>query len=648
MIMCGICGKMLFREGPVDSSLIEKMSSIMSHRGPDDRGVYISRKIGLGHRRLSIIDLQTGKQPLSNENDTVWVVFNGEIYNFRDLRNELLQRGHIFKTHTDTEVIVHLYEEHGETFVSKLRGMFAIALWDETSETLILARDRVGIKPLYYFMSDDCLLFASEIKSILVDDLVPKAVDLNGIKLLLTYYYIPGEETLLRGIKKLLPGHYLKVRNGRCIVREYWDLSFPPLRRNISIREAEEALVGIVRQSVRDHMISDVPVGFLLSGGVDSTALLSHAVEETDRKIRTFTIGFEGRNFADERYYARLAAKRFGTEHYDMTISANDFLAFLPKYVWHMEEPVCEPPAVALYYVSRLAKDHVKVLLSGEGGDEAFAGYQNYRNLVWLERIKKVAGPLRHAGGRLVTLLTKTAALKRFNKYGHLMRMDFEKYYLSRSSNPLTFLNKNSNNFFNLDLLHADTAGEVDKYRESLLPHMTNLNLLNKMLYIDTKTWLPDDLLVKADKITMANSIELRVPLLDHVVLEYAASLPARYKLKGFTTKYLLKKAFEGRVPNEILYRKKTGFPVPYDQWLSNELNEYIHDVLLDERAINRGYFRRDAIEQLLDANSRRPTCSKEIFLLVALELWHRSFIDQAAMIGFPGRIAYIAETRAN
>ncbi len=631
--MCGICGKMLFRrEGPIDRSLIERMSSVISHRGPDDSGVYISRKIGLGHRRLSIIDLQTGKQPLSNESNTVWVVFNGEIYNFQELRSELIKHGHVFRTHTDTEVIVHLYEEHREAFVSKLRGMFAIALWDETSETLILARDRVGIKPLYYYISDECLLFGSEIKSLLVDKLVPREIDLNGIRLLLMYNYIPGGDTLLRGVKKLLPGHYLKVRDGKCVDNEYWDLSFVPQRKNISIEDAEEQLVDILRKSVREHMISDVPVGFLLSGGVDSTALLSHAVDQTDKKISTFTIGFEGRDFADERYYARIAAERFGTEHYSMSITAADFRDFLPRYVWHMEEPICEPPAVALYYVSKLAKDHVKVLLSGEGGDEAFAGYQNYRNLFWLERIKRVAGPFRAMSGQIVSLLTQTAALQKFNKYGHFMGMEFEEYYFSRSSNPLTYMNKNAGHVYNDLLLHSGTQNDgYDSYRKSLFPRVKNLDLLNKMLYIDTKTWLPDDLLVKADKITMANSIELRVPLLDHVVLEYAASLPVDFKLKGFTTKYVLKKAFEEYVPHEILYRKKTGFPVPYDQWLSNELNEYTHDVLLDKQTINRGYFRREAIEQLLDANSRRPTCSKEIFLLVALELWHRSFIDQSA-----------------
>ena len=628
--MCGICGKLLLSEtGAVEPALIAKMNSAMSHRGPDDSGVYTARNIGLGHRRLSIIDLQTGKQPLSNEDNTVWVVFNGEIYNFRELRNELLRRGHTFKTQTDTEVIVHLYEDHGEDFVQKLRGMFAIALWDETSETLILARDRVGIKPLYYFMNDDCLLFGSEIKSILADPAVPRDVDLNGLRLLLAYYYIPGADTLLKGVKKLLPGHCLIVSNGKVVDKEYWDLSFVPHQEGLTIEEATEGLVGTLRRSVREHMISDVPVGFLLSGGVDSTGLLSLAVEETGKKFCSYTVGFEGETFADERPYARLASEKYGTDHHEISLTAKEFLDFLPNYVWYMEEPICEPPAVALYYVSKLAKDHVKVLISGEGGDEAFAGYESYRNLLWLERIKGAVGPLKHVVGQIISSFTQMGASGKLGRYGRLMGMEFEDYYLSRSSTPLSFFNANIGAVLNPGLLDSDVGGRGrDRYRKSLLPKTEDMDLLNKMLYLDSKTWLPDDLLLKADKMTMATSIELRVPLLDHLVLEYAASLPVDFKLKGCSTKYILKKALAGLVPNEILHRKKTGFPVPYEQWLSKELNGYVRDLLLGEKAIQRGYFQKETIVRLLEENRNGPSHSKEIFLLVAIELWHRSFID--------------------
>jgi asparagine synthase (glutamine-hydrolysing) len=630
--MCGICGKMFFKgDRMADPALIQRMSTVMTHRGPDDHGDYVSRKIGLGHRRLSIIDLNTGKQPISNENGTIWVVFNGEIYNYRELRNELVQKGHRFKTNTDTEVIVHLYEEQGEEFVKKLRGMFSFALWDEAAETLILARDRVGIKPLYYYLTDDSIIFGSEIKSILADRDVPRTVDLQGIRRLLMYYYIPGDATLLQGIKKLLPGHYLLVKNCACVDREYWDLSFTKTGLYRTCRDAEEQLAGVIRRSVRDHMISDVPVGVLLSGGVDSTAVLSYAVEETDRDISTFTIGFTSDMFADEREYAALAAKRFGTKHYDMTIDAAEFAEFLPQYVWHMEEPICEPPAVALYYVSRLAKGHVKVLLSGEGGDEAFAGYPNYRNLVWLERIKKLTGPLRSTIGRVASRLTTTGPLTRFNKYGRFMGMELEQYYYSRTSSPQTYLNRNAEGIYTSEFLDATRNGQINGYREQLFENVGGQDLLDKMLYIDTKTWLPDDLLLKADKITMANSIELRVPLLDHVALEFAASLPAEFKLRGITTKYILKKAFEKKVPREILNRKKTGFPVPYEHWLSNELSGYIRDVLSDERTRSRGYFQQGAVAGMLGDDQQRPVHSKELFLLVALELWHRCFIDQSS-----------------
>ncbi len=627
--MCAICGKLVVTgNGTVEREHIERMNTIMHHRGPDDSGVYLSRGIGLGHRRLSIIDLYTGKQPLSNENGNIWVVFNGEIYNFKVLREDLIASGHWFSTNTDTEVIVHLYEEFGAGFVSKLHGMFAIALWDEQENTLVLARDRIGIKPLYYCRTEDSLIFASELKAILTDPAVSRSISFTAINTLAAYYYIPGEATLFKCIKKLLPGHYLLCRNGAIEDIEYWDLRFPLVKTKKSEAEAREEIIELLRNAVRDHMISDVPVGLLMSGGLDSTGLLSLVAEQTDKVISTFTIGFDSAVFADERKYARMAAGRFGTKHYDMTIGARDFAEFLPQYVWHMEEPICEPPAVALYYVTKLAGSHVKVLISGEGGDEAFAGYPNYRNLVWLERIKKVTGPLSSAIGSLLLRADGLLHEGRIGKYAQLMGMDFEDYYYSRTSSTFSFLSSHAHELYTDDFRCVLEQEKKEEYRETLLPGIRDLELLDKMLYIDTRTWLPDDLLLKADKMTMANSVELRVPLLDHRVLEYAALLPSHFKLNGITTKYILKKAFQGRVPEEIIRRKKTGFPVPYDQWLSNELQEHIRAVLLDDKAMKRGYFKRGAVERMLNANSRQPAYSKELFLLVALELWHQAFID--------------------
>jgi asparagine synthase (glutamine-hydrolysing) len=348
--MCGICGKLNFdRQEPVDHDLLQRMMDLIRHRGPDGDGEYRSGPVGLGHRRLSIIDLSTGDQPMCNEDGTVWIVYNGEIYNFPEIRSDLQSRGHKFKSTTDTEVIIHLYEELGPECVARFRGMFGFALWDERKQLLLLARDRVGVKPLYYMNTGKALLFGSEMKSILADPSVERCINPRAIDRFLTYYYLPGNETLIEGIFKLEPGHYLTVIDGQVKKQQYWDLHFPTSPRKIGFEDAVHELRSLLRRTVKDHMISDVPVGVLLSGGVDSTGVLSYAVEQTDKPMHTFTIGFEGQQFADERPYARLAAQKFGTKHQEITMTARDFQDFLPKYVWHMEEPICEPPAVALF-----------------------------------------------------------------------------------------------------------------------------------------------------------------------------------------------------------------------------------------------------------------------------------------------------------
>lgn len=377
--MCGIAGQVsLDGLKPVDADLIHRMTRIIAHRGPDGEGHHVSGPIGLGHRRLSIIDVNTGAQPMCNEDGTVWITFNGEIYNYVALRSELRSRGHVFKSESDTEVIVHLYEELGEACLTRLKGMFAFAIWDEHHRKLFLARDRIGIKPLYYTNTGNALLFASEIKSLFEDPSVARRFNPRSIDRFLTYYYLPGEDTLFDNIYRLEPGHCMTVCDGRISKRQYWDLSFQTAPRWSRFDDAVEALQELLKRTVKDHLISDVPVGVLLSGGVDSTGVLRYAVEHSDQQIRTFTVGFEGEDFPDERPYARLAAQHYGTVHQDITINAKDFCDLLPKYIWHMEEPVCEPPAVALYLVSRLARESsVKVLLAGEGGDEAFGGTIN-------------------------------------------------------------------------------------------------------------------------------------------------------------------------------------------------------------------------------------------------------------------------------
>lgn len=625
--MCGICGKLNFdREEPVSRSLLVRMADTLVHRGPDDEGYHLDRELGLGFRRLSIIDLSTGHQPISNEDATVWIVFNGEIYNFKELRATLEAQGHRFRTKTDTEVIVHLYEEFGTGCVERLRGMFAFALWDARQRSLLLARDRLGIKPLYYHQGPHALLFASEIKAILADpDVVPQ-VRTELIDRFLSLYYMPGDDTLFQGVMKLPPATYLLARDGHLSIHRYWNLDFSIHDR--SFHQAEQELVAGLEESVRLHMIADVPVGFLLSGGVDSTAMLNFSVGKTAFPLSSYTLGFNASGITDERPFARLAADTYGSRHYETTISADDFRNFLPSYVWHMEEPVCEPPAIALYYVSRLAREHVKVLISGEGGDEAFGGYQNYRTMLWAERSKALLGGLAEPAGRALLSLNRVLRSPRLTRVAPLLTESADRYYLSRLSTPWKTFNRSFG-----DIYTWEYAQTIDKQR-SLDPVLqlacsgSRFGHLNRMLYVDTKSWLVDDLLLKADKMTMANSVELRVPLLDHKIMEFAASLPEHFKVRGFTTKHIAKKALSHSVPRAILRRRKTGFPVPYAQWLRRELRSWMQDLLLDRTSLQRGYFRPDALKGLIDDDLRTGQYSKEIFSLVVLELWHRCFLD--------------------
>jgi asparagine synthase (glutamine-hydrolysing) len=631
--MCGICGQFRFqKESTVSPALIHAMADTIRHRGPDDEGLYVSGQIGLGFRRLSIIDLAGGHQPLSNEDDTVWIVFNGEIYNYQTLRDDLIGKGHIFRTKSDTEVIVHLYEEYGTDCVQRLRGMFAFAIWDARQKQLFLARDRIGIKPLYYYVTNDFLTFGSELKAILVDPSIPREVEPTMVDRFLTYYYLPGGNTLLRDIFKLEPGHTLVVTNGKAVGRRYWDLKFSESPEPRSSRQLEEQLLEVLDDAVQLHMISDVPIGFLLSGGVDSTAMLSLAAKRTDKPISTFTVGFSSESVIDERPYARLAAERFGAAHYELSISASEFAEFLPSYVWHMEEPVCEPPAVALYYISKLAREYVKVLISGEGGDEAFAGYENYRNLFWFEHLKKLLGPLQKPAATGITWLGQKLDSRVLSKYGPRMSVPFEDYYLSRTSSPFEFFPRERFNLYSTTMLEAIDSDQALSVTRRHMSNASNYSVLNKMLYVDTNTWLPDELLIKADKMTMANSVELRVPLLDHKVLEFAAGMPRNAKIHHLMTKYAAKQALRSHVPREILARRKAGFPIPYRTWLRRELREYVSQILLDRRTLSRGYFQAGALERVLKANLNGTDLSKEVFSLVILELWHRKFVDRDSL----------------
>jgi asparagine synthase (glutamine-hydrolysing) len=631
--MCGICGKLAFdNQRAIHQSLLKSMLYTIRHRGPDGEGVYVGPQIGLGHKRLAIIDLKTGQQPLCNEDGSVWITFNGEIYNYQELKQYLRAKGHSFKTKSDTEVIVHLYEELGEACVEKLRGMFAFALWDSRNRLLLIARDRVGIKPLYYWQNNKSLVFASEIKAILADPEVSAELEPRMIDRFLTFDYVPGEQTLFRHISKLAPGSYLVARDGNVNIKQYWDLESTQSSR--TLKEAEAELMDILEESVQLHMISDVPVGFLLSGGVDSTAMLGLAVGKSPFPLSSYTLGFSEPGITDERPYARLAANAYGVEHRELTITSAEFRDFLPHYVWHMEEPVCEPPAVALYYVSKLASSFVKVLISGEGGDEAFAGYQNYRSILWLERLKSALGPF--CGIFSDALLTLNGGLRsnKIARFAPLLKVPFSSYYFTRTSTPQRYFNQQLG-----ELYSKDFAACVDKQQSLdvvnvLLGNCASRDLVNRMLYVDTKTWLTDDLLLKADKMTMANSVELRVPLLDHKLLEFAASLPGHFKVRGFTTKYIAKQVLHTRVPQAILDRRKTGFPVPYGSWLRTDMKDWLSGLLLDQKSQSRGYFAKNVVEKLISDNMPSGLYSKELFSLAILELWHRVFLEDAGPRG--------------
>lgn len=629
--MCGIAGKLIFdRSGRVTDAEIDGMLGPMRHRGPDGHGIHLDGNVALGHLRLSIIDLSTGAQPLANEDQTVWIAFNGEIYNFEALREKLIARGHSFRTRSDTEVIVHLYEEYGAKCLEHLQGMFAFAIWDRKRSSLLLARDRVGIKPLYYFRSARCLAFASELKSLLTLPEAPRDLDPNAINAFWCLNYLPGSLTMFRGIHKLAPGEFLVAdSDGQVATSTYWDLAFSD-RGPRSLDDAATELSTLLRRTVREHMIADVPVGVLLSGGMDSSAVLTYAAQETSKPISTFTIGFAGAGVVDERPYARLMARSVRSHHHEATLSANDFWNYLPSLFWHLDEPVCEPPAVALHFVSKLARQHVKVLLSGEGGDEAFGGYPNYPNQLRLQLARRALGPLAQWLAPPASRLASALSMRKVAAYLHQLPRQARQYYWSRVGSPLRSSPSSpfaSTAQFQPEFRRQVDPGPLEREMLALFDRVEDQPLLNQLLYVDTKTWLPDDLLVKADKVTMANSLELRVPFLDHKVLEFAAGLPVDLKVRGRQTKRVLRAAFQKVLPPEVLQRKKAGFPVPYGRWLAADLWNQTRDLLLHKDSFTRRYFAPSSVAALMDHHRQHGGAERELFSLLALEFWHRAFL---------------------
>jgi asparagine synthase (glutamine-hydrolysing) len=650
--MCGICGEINFNTKGVKAETIQKMCKVLEHRGPDDEGMVFIKstqymevkypfpppiqlnnfEIGLGHRRLAIIDLsEAAHQPMCNENGSVWIVYNGEIYNFRDLRKELINRGHLFKSNSDTEVILHGYEEWGVDCLSRFRGMFAFAIWDSINKRLFIARDRLGKKPLAYFCKDGYFVFASEIKAILQVPAFEKRVNANALDHYLTYQYVPSPYSIFQGIKKLPPAHYLLYdHSGNLKIERYWKLDFSS---NPNAIKNQSELCGRIRvgleESVRLRLISDVPLGAFLSGGVDSSIIVGIMAKLSSKPVKTFSIGFEEKEF-DEISYARLVAQYFSTEHHEFVVKPNA-MEILPKLVWHYNEPFGDSSAIPTYYVANMTKDYVKVVLTGDAGDENFAGYKRYLRSKWVglftrmpEKARKEVIPLLLK--RFSSFSARREKLNRLADFMNILSSDQAKNYFEQIK---IFNKKEKEDLYNEEFaknLEGKDPFEflLDKYDEA-----KSDNFLDRLLYIDINTYLPEDLLVKMDIATMANSLEARVPFLDHQLMEFIAEIPPDLKLKGGTSKFILKEAFSDLLPRAILKRGKMGFGVPISRWFRNELKDYIYEILLDHKSLDRGYFKREGVERLLaDHIGLRYDHSAKIWALLFLEIWFRVYMD--------------------
>jgi asparagine synthase (glutamine-hydrolysing) len=626
--MCAICGIVNFHEGDaVSIGDIERMSASLGHRGPDDEGSFVEGRAGLGFRRLSIIDLSGGHQPIFNEDRSAAIVFNGEIYNYRDLATELGVAGHVFSTRSDTETILHAWEQHGENCVVHLRGMFAFAIWDRANSRLLLARDRLGIKPLYYYRNDRFLAFASEIKALLEIPGIPREVDPEALDMYLSLRYVPGPRTMFRNIFRLQPGHLLTLDASGVRTKKYWDVTYPE-GESYSSADDLERFRALLDESVRMRLVAEVPLGVFLSGGLDSSAILAtmhKAVGSTG--IKTFSVGYDTAGAqvedANEFEYARLAAKTFGADHHEYRLTAGEFQNFVPDLVWHLDEPMADPSCIPLYFISKLAREHVTVILSGEGADETLAGYGIYPRMLALERMNRSVPAL----DRMAPWLARVTPSEAARRYVRMSGQSLDRRYrgVCRGITAET----------RAGLIGMDRVRHSEEQLQAIFggyfSHVPGAAPLNRMLYADAKVWLPDDLLNKADKMTMATSLELRVPFLDHKLVEFAASLPLSAKLGGKGGKTILRNAMRGAIPDEIIDRSKKGFPVPIKSWLAGPLREFARDNLLPaESACNR-YMDRAAITKIVEEHGRGPDRSQEMWTLLVFEFWHRHFVENRA-----------------
>ena len=635
--MCGICGIIDLNAGASFSGKhLRAMANAIRHRGPDDHGEIVLGPVGLGFRRLSIVDLKGGHQPMSNEDGTVWIVFNGEIYNHAQLRPDLERRGHRYATTSDTETIVHLYEEYGESCVDHLRGMFGFAIWDIPRRKLFCARDRLGIKPFYYTMIPGAFAFASEIKSLFQSPALRPGLNREAIPEFLAFGYLSSDETLFAGVRKLMPGHRLVLdlssSNPRPRIERYWDLELSRTERPQSEEEQVRQFRELFEETVRMHLMSDVPLGVFLSGGLDSSSIAAVMASLRQDRIQTFSVGYAEHEYS-ELPYARMVAKHIGAEYNEVILGPSDFFSSLPKLIWHEDEPLVWPSSVALHFVSKLASEKVKVVLTGEGGDEIFAGYLKYRmtiwNMLWGSVYRKLVPALLQSQVRrfLASRILPDVVGRKFRHSFLYCSEKFEQLYFD--------------NFYSVfpqkqqaDLMLPEIVEELrghDAYANSmnfLLPEEKVDNILDRLLYLDIKTYLVE-LLMKQDQMSMSTSLESRVPFLDHKLVEFAMAIPANQKIRYMSGKHLLRKAMVGRLPNEILYRNKKGFPTPIRPWLRTVLHEKVSEILTDGRLRDRHLFRSEYVEGLLQEHRLGSSAATEgVWRLLNLELWCRLFLD--------------------
>src|SRR5215469_9462813 len=630
--MCGIAGVVKFdRYAQVDAAVLRNMCQTMFHRGPDDEGIHVEGPVGIGMRRLSIVDLATGNQPISNEDGTIWIVFNGEIYNHAQLREELIARGHRYRTHSDTETIIHAYEEYGHDCVQHLRGMFAFAIWDRTKQRLFVARDRLGIKPLYYQLTDQSFHFASEIKVLFADPQAQPEFHRAVLPEYLAFGYVSSDETFYRGIRKLMPGHWLELDlNGDVKIERYWDLSFPSAAADhydtdSYVRSYRELL----ENAVNSHLMSDVPLGVFLSGGVDSSAVAALMTKIRREPVETFSVGYSEHAYS-ELPYARIVAEHLKSSHHEVLVSRQDFFESLPGLIWHEDEPIAWPSSVALYFVARLARERVTVVLTGEGSDETLAGYTRYaftlRNSA-LDRVYRTITPelLRNLVRSGIQQGPLSAALYRKLEHTFLVRdgNSWPSFYFDNFYSAFSEAEQRE--------LLSDDVREATGYPYGGSIQYWNASsgdMLHRLLYTDIKTYLVE-LLMKQDQMSMAASIESRVPFLDHELVQFTASIPAKYDIKGLAGKFILKSAIENLLPHDIVYRQKMGFPTPWAFWLAGLQLDKLERLLLEPRTRDRGHFKSDVVKRLFaEHRAGHRDHGNRIWRLLNFELWERVCLE--------------------